>query len=73
MQTAFVPYVTEPRIESEEMTPLMFATYLGFTPTVKLLLDYGADVHVTNSFGKKAVDYAKEANRTDLLKLFDAN
>ena len=71
MKTAFLHYTTpEPRIESEDMTPLMYATYLGYTPIVKMLINFGADVNAINTLGKTAKDYAKESNRTDLLSLF---
>lgn len=39
----------------------MISTYHGHRDIVRLLLDYNADVNVTDCFGKRAVDRAKDS------------
>ncbi len=42
----------------EGLTPLMTAAGLGYVDTVLALKNKGADLHITDKNGKKAVDYA---------------
>lgn len=40
------------------MTPLMFAAKSGFDQVVTALKEKGADVHIADNSGRRAVDYA---------------
>lgn len=50
----------------------MFAATNGDFSTVKLLLRYGADVHVTNHEGKTVKDIANERGYNNILNLIIA-
>ena len=40
-------------------------------PTVKLLLDYGADINVKDNYGRSAQDLAKQKNYNDIYNLLN--
>lgn len=47
--------------DNDGWTPLMWAAMLNENPeVVRVLLEAGADATLTNSLGKKAIDYARE-------------
>lgn len=56
-------------------TALLEVTILGdntdnYAEIAKLLIKHGADIHIKDSKGKTAYDYAKEKNMTKILKVF---
>ena len=57
-------------------TPLMMAAMYGTFDTVKLLIEEGADVLLKNDLSLTALDFARQANRSDsaalLLKTVEA-
>lgn len=53
-------------------TPLMMASMYGSLAAVKLLLDEGADPLMKNEQGMTATDFAKRANRTDVMEMLSA-
>jgi uncharacterized protein len=53
-------------------TPLMMAAHYGTLPSVKLLLDAGADPTLRNQLGLSAVEFAQRANRQDAADLIAA-
>ena len=53
------------------LTPLMHACLVGDTEMVKILLQHGADIAITNSEGKTALDYIDE--NTELSWLLHHN
>lgn len=55
-----------------DTTPLMAAAKTGYTEAAKVLLEAGADPTLARKDGKTALDYAKEAGRTDIITLLQA-
>ena len=53
-------------------TPLMMAAHYGSVPSVKLLLEAGADPTLRNQLGLSAVEFAQRANRQDAADLVSA-
>lgn len=53
-------------------TPLMMASMYGSASAVKVLLEAGADPTLKNSLGLSAIDFARQANRTDSIELIAA-
>jgi hypothetical protein len=45
-------------VDNRGNTPLMIASYWRNAPVVQLLIEYGANVHITNQVGKTAYDCA---------------
>lgn len=75
--TAIVQYLLEHHayIDAESpngSTPLMMAAMYGAPSTVKLLLESGADVTVQNGPGMTALDFARQAQRTESAKIIEA-
>ena len=52
-------------------TPLMMAARYGSTAAVQLLINEGADVKIKNQLGLSALDFAKDGNRPDAIKLLE--
>jgi ankyrin repeat protein len=52
-------------------TALIIATEDNDTDIVWLLLKYGADVDIEDCFNKKALTYAKEENRYEIIELLE--
>lgn len=52
-----------------QTTPLMIAVYEGHFPTVKLLLDRGADATLTNELNMAAADFTQRLGRRDIAEL----
>lgn len=50
-------------------TPLMMAARYGTTPSVKLLIDEGADIFLKNSQGLNALAFAEQGERPDAIEL----
>jgi hypothetical protein len=50
-------------------TALMYASSNGKYDTVKLLLEYGADVSIETTKGNKALDFAVKNKHTDIVSL----
>ena len=50
-------------------TPLMMAAYFGTPEAVKLLIEQGADVKMTNQSGKTALDFAQMAKHRNSAEL----
>lgn len=50
-------------------TPLMMAALYASPSAVKLLLDAGADPSLKNSLGLTAIDFARTAQRSDVMEL----
>jgi ankyrin repeat protein len=50
-------------------TPLMFAASFGKEEVLKLLLHAGADKAMKNGAGKNALDWAREKNHRNVVKL----
>ena len=46
-------------------TPLMMAAYYGTPPSVKLLLEEGADPLLKNKLGLSALDFANQTKHKD--------
>lgn len=55
--------------DSTASTALMIASTRGHIEIVKLLLEHGASSVPTNIYGKSALDLAKEAQHTQIVKL----
>jgi ankyrin repeat protein len=53
-------------------TPLMMAAHYGTGPTVKLLLEAGADPLARNELGLTAIDFAHRASRTEAAEMISA-
>ena len=51
-------------------TALLKAVYNNDAPMVKLLLEYGADMHKTNQGGDSPIGVAEKHGHTDILILF---
>ncbi len=51
------------------VTPLMLEVTGGNVNSVKLLLDHGANIHAVDKRGGTALQYAKEAHNTPVVKL----
>jgi ankyrin repeat protein len=54
-----------------DTTPLMMAARYGNAQTVKLLIDAGADVTLRNKQGMTARDFARAAERQDVVDLIN--
>jgi ankyrin repeat protein len=54
-------------------TALIDAVNSGNTALVKTLIDRGADITIMDKNHKDAADYAKAANKTDMLSLLKTN
>ena len=54
-------------------TPLMIASYRGYSDALKLLLKAGADKTIKNNHdgGRLAIDYAKEQGHVDIVKILN--
>jgi ankyrin repeat protein len=50
-------------------TPLMMAAHYGSLPSVKMLLEAGADPTMRNQLGLSAVEFAQRASRPDAAEL----
>lgn len=55
--------------KSDGVTPLMLEVTGGSASSVKLLLDHGANIHAVDKHGGTALQYAKEAHNTPIVKL----
>jgi uncharacterized protein len=53
-------------------TPLHEAVGQANVEAINFLLDHGASPHVKNQLGETPVDWAKLANRTDIVKLLQS-
>jgi ankyrin repeat protein len=53
-------------------TALMAAAYTGATPAAAALLQHGAKLDATDKQGKTALDYAKERDRAEVVRLLTA-
>jgi uncharacterized protein len=53
-------------------TPLMMAARYGLSPSVKILLDGGADISLRNQQGLTAYDFAQQGEHPDSQKLMQA-
>jgi len=53
------------------VTPLMISSSCGHTYIVEALIQFGANVNITDEFGDTALDYAKQAT-SQVLQLHDA-
>jgi len=65
-------YVMQGDIElkdSNGFTPLMLASYYGYTPIVKYLLEHGAKVDQRDNKGGTALIYASYYNYYDIVQL----
>lgn len=70
-------YVTQGDIElkdSNGFTPLILASYFGYTPIVKYLLEQGANIDQRDNKGGTALIYASYYNYYDIVQiLLDQN
>lgn len=55
--------------DNNDYTPLMNAAYFGHSATVKLLLDGGANTEIKTIFGNKALDFAIENKRNEVVTI----
>lgn len=53
---------------SDGVTPLHIAAKEGLYPMARLLVEYGADVHLTDKEGRDALYYARFGNNKKLIK-----
>ena len=53
-------------------TTLHYAVYSGLPAKVRLLLDYGADKTIGNNGGLTALEYAREYNCTECIKVLES-
>jgi len=56
-----------------QWTPLHYAAYGGHAEIGRALLGKGADVNARDLWGKTPLHYAREQNKTDMLKLLREN
>jgi ankyrin repeat protein len=56
---------------SDGWTPLMYAVVYKRIDCINFLLDMGADPTIKNKAGKKAVDIAKNYDRTKIIKILE--
>ena len=54
-------------------TPLMIASIRGYIEIIKYILVSGREININakNNDGKTAIDYAREKNKTEILKLLE--
>jgi ankyrin repeat protein len=52
-------------------TPLHHASFRGHLEVVQLLLDRGADVSLSDNFGKTPIQIANKLNYIDIIKLLE--
>jgi len=53
-------------------TPLMMAAHYGSPTVVKILLEEGADPSIKNQQGLTAIDFARRANRAEVVEIIAA-
>ena len=51
------------------LTPLILAASEGYTKITNLLLEYGANPNIPDFSGKTAIDYAKEKENPEIMKM----
>jgi len=52
-------------------TALMHASMIGAIPVAKILIAKGADIKAKDKFGNTALDYAKKAKQTEMVKFLE--
>ena len=55
------------KVDKRGWTPLMMAAHQGYEEIVRILIENGADVDISDKFGKKAYDRAKNPSIFYLL------
>jgi hypothetical protein len=55
----------------QSLTLLHAAAFAGYPDIVELLLKHGADPSIRDSDGKTALDFARESNRKDVVKIIE--
>ena len=58
-------------VNVQGLTPLHLAASSGYADIVELLLKHGADPSIRDSDGKTALDFARESNRKDVVKIIE--
>jgi len=61
----------DPNVTLQSLTPLHVAAFAGYPDIVELLLKHGADPSIRDSDGKTALDFARESNRKDVVKIIE--
>jgi ankyrin repeat protein len=61
----------DPNVTLQSLTPLHVAAFAGYSDIVELLLKHGADPSIRDSDGKTALDFARESNRKDVVKIIE--
>ncbi|KAF7704251.1 hypothetical protein HF521_021323 [Silurus meridionalis] len=59
--------------DKDGKTSLMIAVLNNYEQLVKLLLDSGADRHVTNEFGSSVTEMAKALAKQNIIDLLEEN
>ena len=55
--------------EAAGTTAIMHAAHFGFTDIVKILIDYGADLTITDSSNRTVLDYAQAAKQQQIVDI----
>ncbi|KAK9508146.1 hypothetical protein O3M35_007871 [Rhynocoris fuscipes] len=62
---------SNPDLLCNNKTALMFCAKKNDKLMIQLLLKYGADVNISNSKDKTAIDYAKKTNNDEIIRLLN--
>ena len=52
-----------------QRTPLQWACARGYDKVAQILIDFGADITIKDSFGRTAKDHATQKDHTDIVKV----
>ena len=58
------------RTSDDKFTPLHFASFKGNVQAIETLINYGANVHLTNGFGLNMLHVASQGDQASSLFLF---